>query len=100
MPAEASGRVGAAPDPSWERLRLYTDRLCLRTPTPRDAEALYDLFADPEVMHGLGKEPVSALEEARAMIEDGIGGWEPTGSVRSFSRPRRPTGRWSAKPVS
>jgi RimJ/RimL family protein N-acetyltransferase len=63
----------------WERLRLYTDRLCLRTPTPRDAEVLYDLFADPEVMHGLGKEPVSALEEARAVIEDGIGGWRTDG---------------------
>ena len=33
--------------PSWEQLRLYTDRLCLRTPSPLDAEALYDLFADP-----------------------------------------------------
>jgi RimJ/RimL family protein N-acetyltransferase len=67
---------GASP---WERLRLSTDRLCLRTPTPGDAEALYDLFADPEVMYGLDKEPVSALEEARAMIEDGIGGWRTDG---------------------
>ncbi|HEY6836804.1 MAG TPA: GNAT family N-acetyltransferase [Gaiellaceae bacterium] len=64
---------------SWERLRLYTDRLCLRMPTPRDAETLYDLFADPEVMAGLGKEPVSALEEARAMIEQGIGAWRSEG---------------------
>jgi RimJ/RimL family protein N-acetyltransferase len=63
----------------WERLRLYTDRLCLRTPTPRDAEALYDLFADPEVMHDLGKEPVSALEDARARVEEGIGGWRTDG---------------------
>ena len=64
---------------SWERFRLYTDRLCLRTPTPQDAEALYELFADAEVMVGLGKEPVSALEEARAMIEEGIGGWRTDG---------------------
>jgi RimJ/RimL family protein N-acetyltransferase len=63
----------------WERLRLDTARLCLRAPTPRDAEALYDLFADPEVMHGLGKEPVSALEEARAMIDEGIDGWRTDG---------------------
>lgn len=48
-------------------------------PTPRDAETLYDLFADPEVMAGLGKEPVSALEEARAMIEQGIGAWRSEG---------------------
>jgi RimJ/RimL family protein N-acetyltransferase len=65
--------------PSWEQLRLYTDRLCLRTPTPQDAEALYDLFVDSEVMHGLGKEPVSGLEETRAMIETGIGGWRTDG---------------------
>jgi RimJ/RimL family protein N-acetyltransferase len=64
---------------SWERLRLYTDRLCLRTPTRRDAEALYDLFADPEVMDGLGKEPVSAIEAARTIIEGGIDGWRTDG---------------------
>jgi RimJ/RimL family protein N-acetyltransferase len=64
---------------SWARLRLSTDRLCLRTPTPLDAEALYDLLADPQVMHGLGKEPVSALEDVHAMIEDGIGGWRTDG---------------------
>jgi RimJ/RimL family protein N-acetyltransferase len=63
----------------WE-LRLYTDRLCLRVPAPRDAEALYDLFADAEVMQGLGKEPVLAVEDVRAMIEGGmIGGWRTDG---------------------
>jgi RimJ/RimL family protein N-acetyltransferase len=61
--------------PSWEGLRLYTDRLRLRTPTPRDADALYDLFKDPDVMHGLGKEPVSAPEQARAIIEEWIAAW-------------------------
>ena len=64
---------------SWEGLRLYTDRLCLRTPTPRDADALYDLFADSDVMHGLGKEPVSAPEEARAIIQEWIGAWGTDG---------------------
>jgi RimJ/RimL family protein N-acetyltransferase len=69
-----------AHDTSWERLRLYTDRLCLRAPAPRDAEALYDLFADAEVMQGLGKEPVSVVEDVRAMIEEGmIGGWRTDG---------------------
>ena len=69
-----------AHDTSWKRLRLYTDRLCLRAPTPRDAEALYDLFADAEVMQGLGKEPVSVVEDVRAMIEEGmIGGWRTDG---------------------
>jgi RimJ/RimL family protein N-acetyltransferase len=64
---------------SWEQLRLYTDRLCLRAPTPKDEEALYDLFADAEVMQGLNRDPVSAVEEARAMIETGIGGWRTDG---------------------
>jgi RimJ/RimL family protein N-acetyltransferase len=30
-------------------------------------------------MHGLGKEPVSTLEEARAMIDGGLGGWRTDG---------------------
>ena len=64
---------------SWERLRIHTGRLCLRTPTPRDAETLYDLFADPDVMHDLGKEPVSTLGQARAMIEEAIDGWRTDG---------------------
>ena len=68
-----------AHDTSWEHLRLSTDRLCLRAWTRKDAKALYDLFADPEVMQGLGKDPVSAVEDVRAMIEAGIGGWRTDG---------------------
>jgi RimJ/RimL family protein N-acetyltransferase len=64
---------------SWETLSLYADRLCLRTPTLLDAEALYDLFADPEVTHGWGKDPVSAVEEVRAMIEGMFDGWRTDG---------------------
>ena len=63
----------------WE-LRLYTERLCLRVPASEDAEDLYDLFAEAEVMQGLGKEPVSVVEDVRAMIEEGmIGGWRTDG---------------------
>jgi RimJ/RimL family protein N-acetyltransferase len=58
---------------------LDTPRLCLRTPTSRDAESLYDLFADPEVMHGLNKPPIAAIEEARAMIEEGVRSWRTDG---------------------
>ncbi len=68
-----------ARDTSWEQLSLYTDRLCLRAPTPHDAEALYDLFADEEIMGGLNREPVSAVEHARALIEEGMGGWRTDG---------------------
>ena len=69
-----------AHDPTpWDQLRLYTDRLCLRTPTPRDAATLHDLFTDAEVMRGLGKTPVSAIEEAQAMIDEAIAGWRAHG---------------------
>ena len=40
---------------------------------------MHELFADPVVMHGLNREPVSGLDEARAMIEGGIGGWRTDG---------------------
>jgi ribosomal-protein-alanine N-acetyltransferase len=63
----------------WDGLHLRTDRLCLRVPAPRDADALYHLFADAEVMQGLGKKPVSAVEEARAMIEGMLDGWRSDG---------------------
>lgn len=60
--------------------RLYTERLCLRVPAARDAEDLYHLFADAEVMRGLGREPVSGVEGARAIIEDEmLGGWSTDG---------------------
>lgn len=62
----------------WE-LCLSTERLCLRKPAAQDAEALYDLFADAEVMRGLGKEPVSAVDEVRAIIDEMIGGWQEDG---------------------
>ena len=48
-------------------------------PTPQDAEALYDLFGDPEVMRGLGKQPVSAVEEVRTVIKEMIDGWRTDG---------------------
>ena len=52
-------------------------------PTSADAEALYDLFTDPGIMHALGKEPVSSLDEAHAWAEDGIAGWR-TGGLGPF----------------
>ena len=60
----------------WAGVRLHTDRLRLRAPTLRDAAALYDLFKDPDVMHGLSKEPVTAPEEARAILEEWIAAWK------------------------
>ena len=79
METPASVRGVAAETSPWD-LRLYTERLCLRVPTAQDAEDLYHLFADAEVMQGLGKEPVSAVEEVRAMIEGGMtSGWKTDG---------------------
>jgi RimJ/RimL family protein N-acetyltransferase len=77
----APDSVSSVVDETWPwELRLSTDRLCLRVPAPRDADALYDLFADAEVMQGLGKKPFSAVEEVRAMIEDEmIGSWRTDG---------------------
>ena len=68
-----------ARDTPWEQLTLYTDRLCLRAPTAHDAEALYDLFADEEIMGGLNRDPVSTVEHARTLIEEGMGGWRTDG---------------------
>jgi hypothetical protein len=79
---------------------LYTERLCLRAPTPGDAEALYDLFADEEVMEGLGREPVSAVDDVRAMIEGMIRGWrtEGAGAVHFRDGGNRPAGGRSSRP--
>lgn len=40
---------------------------------------MYGLFADSEVMRGLGKEPVSAVKDVRATIEEAIEGWDIDG---------------------
>ena len=82
-----------AHDSSWERLRLHTDRLRLRVPDVRDADGLYWLFADPDVMRGLGKDPISTLEEARTMIEEGVGGWRTDGLGPFIVETAAPTDR-------
>ena len=81
-----------ADDTSPCELRLYTERLCLRVPASQDAEDLYDLFADAEVMQGLGKNPVSAVEEVGAVIEGMIGGWRTNG-LGAFVLETAATGR-------
>jgi RimJ/RimL family protein N-acetyltransferase len=40
---------------------------------------MHELFADPVVMQGLNREPVSELDETRAMIKGGIAGWRTDG---------------------
>lgn len=62
----------------WEH-RLCTERLCLRAPEAGDAEGLYALFADAEVMQGLGRERVPTVEDVGAIIEGMIGDWRTDG---------------------
>jgi RimJ/RimL family protein N-acetyltransferase len=59
--------------------RIYTERLCLRLPATTDAEDLYDLFADAEVMQGLDRGCVSQVEEVRAILEGMIEDWKTEG---------------------
>ncbi len=75
---DPSGRFtlpAMAQSPSWDRICIKTARLLLRTPTPEDASAMHELFADPVVMDGLNRDPVSDLDGSRAMIEGGMNGW-------------------------
>jgi RimJ/RimL family protein N-acetyltransferase len=64
---------------SWDRISIATARLCLRTPTPKDAPAIHELFADAVVMRGLNKDPVSDLDGTRAIIDGGRNGWRSDG---------------------
>ena len=55
--------------------RLETARLVLRALEPRDAEALFAIFADAEAMRYWSGPPWTDMAEARAMIErerDGV----------------------------
>jgi RimJ/RimL family protein N-acetyltransferase len=83
--------------PFWEQICLFTERLCLRPWTPQDAEALHELFADPVVMHGLNREPVSDLDRTRAVIEGGIDAWRTDGLgpfiLETATSDRRPVGQ-------
>jgi RimJ/RimL family protein N-acetyltransferase len=60
-------------------LRIYTERLCLRSPTREDAVALYDLLSDATIMRALNREPVSAPAEGQPIIDSGIRSWETDG---------------------
>jgi RimJ/RimL family protein N-acetyltransferase len=49
---------------------LRTDRLVLRDITEADAEALFDLDSDPEVMHYIGPRPTSEVAPYRERIRN------------------------------
>jgi len=63
-------------DLSWEAIRLYTERLILRPFATRDdADALIDMFSDPEVMRWIDSSS-RAPEPARARAERALMSWE------------------------
>ncbi|TGE14083.1 GNAT family N-acetyltransferase [Hymenobacter elongatus] len=60
-----------------------TERLLLREILPTDADGLFALNSDPEVLRYLGAEPIRTIEESRAQVDfirqqylaNGIGRW-------------------------
>ena len=48
---------------------LETERLILRAMTPEDAEDMFPIYSDPEVMRFWGMEPFSELDHVRLRIE-------------------------------
>jgi len=55
--------------------RLQGKRVVLRAPTPDDADALFALFADPEVMRYWSRPPMTARAEAEGLIGEILDGF-------------------------
>ena len=56
--------------------RLQGKRLLLRPPASGDADALFALFADPEVMRYWSRPPMTALAEAEGLIGEILHGFD------------------------
>jgi ribosomal-protein-alanine N-acetyltransferase len=65
------------------RIFAETQRLMLRELLPEDAQGLFELDSDPEVHRYLGNNPVTTIEQSKAVVEHvrqqykdyGIGRW-------------------------
>jgi len=55
--------------------RLQGKRVCLRAPTPDDADAVFALFADPEVMRYWSRPPMTTRAEAEGLIGEILDGF-------------------------
>jgi ribosomal-protein-alanine N-acetyltransferase len=55
--------------------RLQGKRVCLRAPMPDDADDLFALFADPEVMRYWSRPPMTARAEAEGLIGEILDGF-------------------------
>jgi len=58
---------------------LETDRLVLRPPVPKDAEALAPMYANPEVMRYLGESRTLTHGQTERSVRRMIEGWEVDG---------------------
>ena len=56
--------------------RLQGKRICLRPPTADDADALFALFADPQVMRYWSRPPMTARAEAEGLIAEILAGFD------------------------
>jgi len=56
--------------------RLQGKRICLRPPAADDADALFALFADPEVMRYWSRPPMTARAEAEGLIGEILAGFD------------------------
>ena len=55
---------------------LQGKRICLRPPTADDADALFALFADPQVMRYWSRPPMTARAEAEGLIGEILAGFD------------------------
>jgi len=55
--------------------RLQGKRVRLRAPTPEDADAVFALFSDPEVMRYWSRPPMTARAEAEGLIAEILDGF-------------------------
>jgi RimJ/RimL family protein N-acetyltransferase len=58
---------------------IETERLVLRKPRLEDADALYELYSDPEVMRYIGSGDTFDRAETHAWVEKALGRWEANG---------------------
>ncbi len=61
--------------PCFEPFTLTTERLALRFVTPRDAQAQFDIFSDPQVMRYWSTGPWSTLVQADEAIAAALAGY-------------------------
>jgi [ribosomal protein S5]-alanine N-acetyltransferase len=62
--------------------QLGTERLILREITPDDAEDMFRIFADPEVMRYGSSAPMRSIDQARRKIQDVIDAFRTKEGIR------------------